>query len=552
MSLSAPELSAEPPEIPQMRHSVSSTELLYERAMARFYQAVEYEEKTKKNDSGRVRLGSLTESDRKQMLKKRYSDEVIDGIGLRLKKDETEMEQRLSLDEIITPSEMEQKQKEIQMFRDDILEHVENNKEKKIVLDYDEGDGNDYNSDYDEDYTESTASSDESETEKFRRAVQAASSTTMRTRHDDELDTYHPRSMQPRVSSPYQSPEPNNAVMDLVKPLPLPDPNFIPKPILKHKNENVNNIKEEKSPKSGQKKKLLKKLFDRDSNNKNSNENIEKKETKEDKKAAEQRKKLEQRQSSIEENQVAIDFYSDIVRQAGSVRTAKVPLYMNPEELRKRSGEECYSDEEIQTPSTLSPSTSQSFSPTPMGNHKPVRKLSFKDEEDQKINQLKQKHLKNNQNSTIVTQQVENERQSRSKEIETSKVIKSQVVPNRNHLDETNHIQITKPRKIRSRNPSQSPVVKNRIQLNNSETRIPGIEYRQIIQINHDLDLEETKVKIRTSMDNFTDIGLLIFAFWLYFFKDARLVIPVLAVMVYRQISDAVKEKLAVFNFKKS
>lgn len=48
MSLSAPELgSGEPLEMPLMRDAVSSTELLHERAMARFYQAVADEESQK-------------------------------------------------------------------------------------------------------------------------------------------------------------------------------------------------------------------------------------------------------------------------------------------------------------------------------------------------------------------------------------------------------------------------------------------------------------------------------------------------------------------------
>jgi ribosomal protein L13E len=44
LSLSAPELNIAPPPEPILRPAVSSTELLYERAMARFYQAVALEE----------------------------------------------------------------------------------------------------------------------------------------------------------------------------------------------------------------------------------------------------------------------------------------------------------------------------------------------------------------------------------------------------------------------------------------------------------------------------------------------------------------------------
>ena len=44
LSQSAPELGTQLPVAPLMRSAVSSTELLYEKAMARLYQAVEYEE----------------------------------------------------------------------------------------------------------------------------------------------------------------------------------------------------------------------------------------------------------------------------------------------------------------------------------------------------------------------------------------------------------------------------------------------------------------------------------------------------------------------------
>ncbi|KAK3921135.1 Titin [Frankliniella fusca] len=47
MSLSAPELGAIDPDVPFMRNAVSSTELLHERAMARFYQEVAEEEAEK-------------------------------------------------------------------------------------------------------------------------------------------------------------------------------------------------------------------------------------------------------------------------------------------------------------------------------------------------------------------------------------------------------------------------------------------------------------------------------------------------------------------------
>lgn len=47
MSLSAPELGFEPPFLGSLRYAVSSSELLHERAMQRFYEATQNEEKEK-------------------------------------------------------------------------------------------------------------------------------------------------------------------------------------------------------------------------------------------------------------------------------------------------------------------------------------------------------------------------------------------------------------------------------------------------------------------------------------------------------------------------
>jgi hypothetical protein len=62
LSQSAPELNATLPDPPMMRFAVSSTELLYERAMARFYKAVEYEE----HETARKRSASEEQDGRRR------------------------------------------------------------------------------------------------------------------------------------------------------------------------------------------------------------------------------------------------------------------------------------------------------------------------------------------------------------------------------------------------------------------------------------------------------------------------------------------------------
>lgn len=111
---------------------------------------------------------------------------------------------------------------------------------------------------YDDDYTESTASigsgsisaSIES-IEQFINSVRSATNTTnsntaaANTRQpvNDELETYHPR-MEMRALSPYRTPEPGQATVILNKPVPLPDPDIMPKSILKRRTSNENNVNE--------------------------------------------------------------------------------------------------------------------------------------------------------------------------------------------------------------------------------------------------------------------------------------------------------------------
>jgi hypothetical protein len=59
---------------------------------------------------------------------------------------------------------------------------------------------------------------------------------------------------------------------------------------------------------------------------------------------------------------------------------------------------------------------------------------------------------------------------------------------------------------------------------------------------------EEVDRKVKSSMTNITDVTILIFAAYLYFFKSALLALPILMLLIYRQISD----KLTWFKRKKS
>lgn len=104
---------------------------------------------------------------------------------------------------------------------------------------------------YEDDYTDSTASTASisasvsvESIEQFMNSVRSASSNANNTRStmNDELETYHPRMDGIRALSPYRSPEPGQAAIILNKPSPLPDPDYVPKPILKRPANEMNNI----------------------------------------------------------------------------------------------------------------------------------------------------------------------------------------------------------------------------------------------------------------------------------------------------------------------
>lgn len=242
LSQSTPELSMNPPIGQILRSAVSSTELLYERAMARFYQAVEIEEernarkrsfsvdqevfrrRMSANLEGQepvlAKLTVLTESERRSSLKRRLSGESpnvllnIPKLNIQAEKDVVEEKEEEQIPVVpIKPIQATNKaQNDVLIVKESVTDNL-----PKIEDD----DKDEYSSDY-------TDSTDESinEREKFF--------TALTNRIENESDTYHPSNMEPRVLSPYRPPTNGNAVEVLTRPLPLVvDPNFVPKPILK-------------------------------------------------------------------------------------------------------------------------------------------------------------------------------------------------------------------------------------------------------------------------------------------------------------------------------
>lgn len=250
---------------------------------------------------------------------------------------------------------------------------------------------------YDDDYTESTCSTGSSDgsisksasvesIEQFINSVRSAATTTVnvtntRSGVNDELETYHPR-MEGRALSPYRTPEPGQATINLNKPVPLPDPNTKPKSILKRRTSNGNSVieatniveksedvleesqlqsqiqtsskpqpqlqlqsqlqtqpqsQQQQQPKSlpsiskpEKEKRSFLNLFSRKAT---STDNLKKPVESPEKATESEKQKLsKQRQNSIEENKVeqvaVIDHYSDIVKELGGKVHSKGSLHV--------------------------------------------------------------------------------------------------------------------------------------------------------------------------------------------------------------------------------
>lgn len=685
LSQSAPELSITLPEGPLMRHAVSSTELLYERAMARFYKAVEYEEADNarkrsmsvETDSRRrsfsvdqegkrlsiqvdpqdtattrLRINSLTETEKMSALKRRLSGESPSlhiNIPRRLSfKEEDNTHINTLRNEINTPEML-------------------GRAPSPLVPPVAEGEG------YSDDYTDSTESSDEEKVVTTRRSRQRT----------NDMETYHPRML-----SPYRQPENSEAAAVLTKPLtPLPDPNFVPKPILKR----PASADGRKPVPSKPERKTIGQLFGQRSASPSPSptpsprahrKSVEIDETpkiiqpvdepdypldpphavpeviqdvpqiKVDEPNAQEpeyepeivvepefisrpservkKQLMERRQSSLEENKVMADFYGDIIKDH-SVRPVKpkVPIYMDPEALKKLEMEEdeFQNDSGITSSTDLSPQStlSRPFSPPtvqmrsaspalvtrrasdlittpPVVEKESVFARRFSEAAKAKLSNEKVKILPIKDNAKLDQMTASIDRLEMNKSPSPQRTLASngsllkkhevQVSSTSSIDDVQSRGRVIKPKTgavPKRRNRSQSstrdssvargsvpPVVKtpmdstvlNRREKsssrtrNRSESKSPSAMNRKIIinrvappkvvpkQISSSPSRtatptelqEEVQLKVKSSLTYATDVSILMFATYVYFFKSAILALPIVMLLLYRQISNKVPD----------
>lgn len=465
--------------------------------------------------------------------------------------------------------------------------------------------------DYEDDYTASTASSEDS-MEQFKSALFTHGLQTA-----TELDTYHP--VIKENLSPYRSPEPNLSSRELTKPSPLPDPDFVPKPILKRPQSPpmTKEIKTEtKNGKENGKAKGLRQLFERRRSSESGN-GVEKfKEKKENTTLNEKqiaaenlkKQKLERRQSSLEENKCMADHYNDLVREVGSrPRTPTLPQFgeLKPsgsfdenemEALRTKlsnlSGMEPDEKTEVSVTKeevkinlhihTFTPSKEEYIRNLERGSVSPVKEKSPELLEKRNFSPTRMTRgiaCGNLNESTTVspanTPVPEKANQpnliQRSSMIHPSHPLSSDST----ERDSGNTSSSMRNRRQGPRTRSQSNSGSNRKPLNRrTESRSPAALRRAQMAQNHNLKittatihlngtqrtdsvsslarsktpeqmLEEAEVKVKFAFTYATDLVLFGIACWLYLFKDARLVIPILGLMVYRQVISVYKERIA-------
>ncbi|XP_055910005.1 proteoglycan 4 [Eupeodes corollae] len=611
-----------------LRRSVSSTELLYERAMARFYEAVEMEEaeKAKKLKIAqekltvqptqvRKRLGSMSEAERqsfeRRSQRRRQSADIAEIVNKSKWDSSDSLASKKGL--LRTRGMLNQ----ISHDTDDGSEYLDHPRafQKQISQETDEGsdyqdqrprrmhkqisqetdEGSDYHDhertgasfDVESDYTASTESVSEDSIEKFKRELVA------RTRSaSTELETYHPRSMSAGVFTPYRAPTPEQSVVVLNRPMPLASPDFVPKPILKRPSNESVGTDEPASPTSvvppsspppmspnmptspinekPDKSKGFKSFFKWDKKTpteKNTEANAEPPpttrpqlksetsvETKRRIKEEEERAKLEAERIFQEEAKVVADHYGDIVRQVGSTKKYNPPLYLNRDELKKAAEKaERESNTENYNPthgksrlSLIERHQTQHVTQSPSRMH-------MKDKEQQNAEEVFSEEEATPSSTSQLSQRSES--RGRKKIVKVKKIIKKRI-PSSTRSREASSTRPANaaevpPDDARSRQVERPKItapepIKKSLPTTSTETKPtqPQTALVAVPQKSPDELSQEAEEKVRSALSYMTDVCLFIAACYVYLFKDARLVLPILALMVYRQLGEVIRNSI--------
>lgn len=494
ISLSAPELSTRCiVPFKALRNAVSSSQLLHERAMARFYKAMAMKEEQTKNNAKKT---AKPKGDKNIPPNNAPQLQSIPNNQNILESSKEFEEPRIKTPEIIIHTDsLEDKQYKYESRQNSHDSETSEGKWQQMS--------------FDEDYTASTVSTDGDDSddgslnENLDRSNQ----------YINEEETYNPRDKLTRPSPIKKSVDEDTSENEILKPLPLPDNNFVPKPILK-KRENPP-IKDNLSPQLGLKSKLEEK------SKKDEKITILKKITKMpvqkpfnfpkilNKRPKETSEQVKDSESTIpkpkdipkiekshdrldEEGRTIIDYYGSIVKEYGSHKKSAIPIYLNTEDLKNvAEKQEKVSNENKQIPKKVV---------------KQRKTVPNQKSDNRKMNQ-------NSPSNSIVR----TTKMKQQNNINKSKLESRESTANVNNQENQTKSQKKFTQQILLKKTERATVV------------IP-IDYQALEK--------KAKVNIRSAIDYTVDVCLLLLAFWVYFFKDERLAIPFLILIIYRQLQE--------------
>lgn len=387
---------------------------------------------------------------------------------------------------------------------------------------------------YDEDYTASTVSTDEdfSDEDSLNEEID-------RGQYVLDEETYNPRNKITRPSPVEESPEEEREVEteqeieeeqeseeeEKAKLSPLPDPNFVPKPILKRREtqNNFNDIKpnitengaKQVNHKKDDKIPLLKRItkipvqktfaFPKILNKKEADKtHVQKSEKIEGKKENSVEKENDK---IIEESKTVIDYYGNIVKEYGSHKKSPTPLYLNTDDLKTVAEKQQVADNEGIV----------------LNNIKTQNNTDMKDKPA--IKKIQENLLENKVGSAKV---------KGKKTVNKPQKINEQI-------DTTQSTLLKKEKKIVTKGQTKAINASPMKSVQDTQVLLRKTERATII-IPIDYQKLEARAKrnVRSAIDYTVDVCLLLLAFWVYFFRDERLAIPILILIIYRQLQETI------------
>lgn len=532
ISFSAPELSSRcVMPFKALRNAVSSTQLLHERAMARFRKAVAMKEEQTKN---------------KEETRPNHNTDIPynsshDNDTVTNKPDITK-----------SPEEFIKARSPPILIKSDSNEDSEYKYNSRQTSQDSETSAHKWqHMSFDEDYTASTVSTDE----EYSDDGSLNADLDRRSQYSNEDETYNPRDKLARPSPLKESAEEleeeeEESEHELLKPLPLPDPNFVPKPILKRREPEIAKTKQildinisqanekPKSPKLSEKSKkddkltIFKKITKMPGQKSfqfpkfvSKKEPVKVEETPDA--TVKTKNKTENVQDKVsEEGRTVIDYYTNIVKEYGSQKKSTTPTYLKTEELKAVAEQQQIKENNSIEKQNNAPESKQNNSVETKQNHTPENKST----------KLKKPMNKAHNNKVATTKAKANSVDKSAKAKNEGVADKKQVVKKGPAANTTRPKTPELQNKTQKKYNQQQPTAQVILRKAERATIVIPINYQELE--------EKAKINVRSAIDYTVDICLLVLAFWVYFFKDERLAIPFLILIIYRQLQETVLQNI--------